>query len=280
MQYNVIHLKESFSFLAGNGDDPFLECYLPYNMSEMNRENQKRPCLLICPGGGYSMCSQRESEPIALHFLPEGFNVFVLTYSVAPHAFPTQMLEVAAAMELIYRNAEEWNCNTDMIAIMGFSAGGHLAAHYSTSFDCAQVRDLFPNSKPVNASILCYPVITADPAYKHTGSFNNVTGKYQMTDEEIQFFSCDKNVSKSTPPAFLWHTSDDAAVPVMNSILYAQALAKQKIPFELHIFPHGFHGLCTCDEQTQNNVTASVTYTAAWLPEVKKWLKSLGFKSI
>ena len=96
MRYERIHLKDSFPFLGEEGCDPTVVLYLPYNMKEMGREKQKRPCLIVCPGGGYERCSEREAEPIALHFLPEGFNVFVLTYSVAPHRFPTQLLEVAA----------------------------------------------------------------------------------------------------------------------------------------------------------------------------------------
>ena len=124
MIYEKIHLKEHFDFLGANDADPTLELYLPRNLSEMKREQQKRPCMLILPGGAYAFCSQRESEPMALHFLPEGYNVFVLTYSVAPHRFPTQLREVAAAMELIHANADKWNCDVSKIAIMGFSAGG------------------------------------------------------------------------------------------------------------------------------------------------------------
>ena len=103
MIYEKLHLKDYFEFLGENGADPTLEIYLPYNMTEMNRQNQKRPCMVVCPGGGYSFCSQRESEPISLNFLPEGFNVFVLTYTCAPAKFPTQLREVAAVMELIYK---------------------------------------------------------------------------------------------------------------------------------------------------------------------------------
>ena len=146
MRCETIHLKDRYPFLGENGCDPTLQLYLPYNMVEMNRQDQKRPCLLLCPGGGYRMVSQREAEPIALHFLPEGMNVFVLTYSVAPHRYPTQLREVAAAMELICANADQWNCDTDRVAIMGFSAGGHLAAHYSTSYDSAAVREVFPKA--------------------------------------------------------------------------------------------------------------------------------------
>lgn len=132
MTYHKYHLKEFFSQLGNSSVDPTLTVYLPDLMVEMGRKGQRRPCLLICPGGAYGWCSQREAEPVAVHFLPEGFNVFVLNYSVAPSRFPTQLREVAAAMELIYRNAEDWSCDVNRIAIMGFSAGGHLAAHYST----------------------------------------------------------------------------------------------------------------------------------------------------
>ena len=101
MRYEVLHLKDRFPFLGENGCDPTLEVYLPQIMTEMGRHDWKRPSILICPGGGYAGVSQREGEPIGLHFLPEGYNVFVLTYSVAPNRFPTQLREVAAAMELI-----------------------------------------------------------------------------------------------------------------------------------------------------------------------------------
>lgn len=272
MIYEKLHLKDYFPFLAENQADPTVEVYLPYNMSEMNRQNAKRPCMVVCPGGGYGMCSQRESEPVALHFLPEGFNVFVITYSVAPHRFPTQLREVAALMELIYQNAEKWNCDTEKIAIMGFSAGGHLAAHYSTMFDCKEVREVFPESRSVNASVLSYPVITANPASSHKGSFINLLG-HEPSEEEIQYFSCERNVKETTPPAFLWHTSEDNCVPVANSLLYAGALAEKNIPFELHVYPYGCHGLSTCDAQTNDTPSERVLYAKDWLESVKKWLK-------
>ena len=156
---------------------------------------------------------------------------------------------------------------------MGFSAGGHLAAHYSTCFDCAEVREVFPESKAVNASILCYPVITADPAHSHKGSFKNLTGLDEITEEAIEKFSCDRNVSEHTPPAFIWHTASDATVPVMNSLLYAGALAKYKIPTELHIYPYGKHGLSTVDSQTNKELDEKTIHAAQWLPAVKNWLK-------
>ena len=274
MRCEKLHLKDRFSFLEETGCDPVLELYLPYNMTEMNRQDQKRPCMVVCPGGGYGMVSQREAEPIALQLLPEGFNVFVLTYSVAPHRCPTQLLQVAAVMELIYENAEQWNCDTGKIAIMGFSAGGHLAAHYSVCHDCEEVRKVFPDSKPVNASVLCYPVITADPAYSQKlASFKNLLGYTPQMQEEVTFFSCEKQVSKKTPPAFLWHTAEDACVPVNHCLLYAQALAQNGVPFELHIYPHGQHGLSTVDEQTCDDLPENLTCIRNWLKSLKIWLK-------
>lgn len=278
MKHEILHLKDYYDFLGNGGCDPTVEMYLPYNMTEMNRQNDKRPCMIVCPGGGYEMCSQRESEPIALHFLPCGFNVFVITYSCAPHRFPTQLLEVAALTELIYKNADEWNCDTSKIAIIGFSAGGHLAAHYSTMYDCKEVREVFPESKPVNASVLCYPVITADPKYGHMGSFDNLLGRTERTDAEIDYFSCERNVKATTPPAFIWHTTEDTCVPVKNSILYADALSSHGIPFELHIFPFGWHGLSTADAMTNGDMDEKVSHTETWLNEAEKWLKLIGFK--
>lgn len=275
MEYYKIRLKDHYSFLGEQGKNPLLETFLPYNLVEMNRQDELRPCLLICPGGGYAMCSEREAEPMALKFLELGFNVFVLTYSAAPSRFPTQLLEVAASLELIYQNANIWHCDTTKIAIMGFSAGGHLAAHYSTMFDCKEVRAQFPESKAVNASILCYPVITADSNHGHQGSFINLLG-HEPTESEIDYFSCDRNVKATTPPAFIWHTAEDACVPVENSLLYAAACSKHKVPFELHIYPNGVHGLSTCDHMT-NKPSPTTAYVYQWLDAAKKWLK-LTFK--
>ena len=273
MTYHKYHLKEFFSQLGNSSVDPPLTVYLPDLMVEMGRKGQRRPCLLICPGGAYGWCSQREAEPVAVHFLPEGFNVFVLNYSVAPSRFPTQLREVAAAMELIYRNADCWNCDVNRIAIMGFSAGGHLAAHYSTCFDWPQVREVFPESKAVQASILCYPVISADPGVAHLGSFENLLGHSPLTAEETARFSCHLQVTDHTPPAFLWHTAEDETVPVMNSLLYAQALAAHQVPFELHVYPYGGHGMATVDEQTNDGLTPGAMHAAAWIGGAKKWLR-------
>lgn len=272
MRCFTVSLKEHFAFL--NGSEAVLEAYLPYNMTEMCREHQRRPCVLICPGGGYAMCSQREAEPVALQYLKEGYNTFVLWYTVAPKHFPHALREVAASVELIHRNAEAWNCDESLVAILGFSAGGHLAALYSNAYDWPEVREVLPESKPVQASVLCYPVISADPAVAHMGSFECLIGHLPLTAEETERFSCDRLVRDTTPPAFLWHTSEDNCVPVQNSLRYATALADHHVPFELHIFPYGYHGMSICTRETlDGEITPGMQHAQCWVEESCRWLK-------
>ncbi|MEE1187342.1 MAG: alpha/beta hydrolase [Acutalibacteraceae bacterium] len=277
-----IHLKEIFTDVLPDDTDPVVEMYLQTNMSEIGKENQKRPAMIICPGGAYMQCSRLEAEPIALNFLSEGYNTFIINYSVVNHSFPTQLIEIAALIELIYSKQDEWNIDTDKLVIIGFSAGGHLASHYTNSFDCDEVRKVFPESKGVNACVLCYPVISAEERFIHKVSFERVSGKKELTDEDINKFSTDRLVSEKTPPTFLWHTTEDNSVPVGNSLIYASALEKCKIPFELHIYPYGRHGLSTCDAQVLPQGESSMEcniYNHRWLEEVKRWLQLIGFTS-
>ena len=273
MKTEILHLKDHFSFIGKNGEDPVLAVYLPDNLSEMGREDDMRPSLLICPGGGYYACSQREAEPVALHFLAASFNVFILYYSTGSYRYPTQLREVAAAMKLIETNAEKWHCEKGKTAIMGFSAGGHLAANYATGFDRIEVREAVPDSTPPFLSILCYPVISADEKYAHAGSFENLIGHFPLSDGEKEKFSCERSVSEKTPPAFIWHTAADDAVPVMNSLLYAEALSKNKVPFELHVYPFGWHGLSLCDESVNDKVTDDMKRNSAWVTDAISWIK-------
>ncbi len=266
-----IELKNEYVFLGNDGKNPTVSAYLPYNLKEMGRENQKRPCMVVCPGGAYAICSERESEPIALKFLNLGFNVFVLNYSVMPHRYPTQLTEVAATFDLIYKNADRWHCDTDKIGIIGFSAGGHLAAHYSNAYNNADVRALFADSKRPGFTVLGYPVISSDKAIAHQGSFINLLGKYPESDS----FSCECLVSEETPKAFIWHTAGDEGVSVQNSLSYANALAKHNIPFSLHVYPYGQHGLSTVDLLTNDacDLDSKKSYAAKWLVDLEKWLR-------
>lgn len=267
----TIHLKDRFSFLGKNGCDPILDVYIPESISGYL---PKRRNLLICPGGGYGMCSPREGSPIAMHFVAEGYNVFVLCYSTAPNRFPTQIIEVAAALEMIHENADVWQCDIQKIAICGFSAGGHLAAHYCNAYNCPQVHSVFPDSKPVHAAILSYPVITAGNG-AHLGSFINLTGHDPLTKEDVEMFSCENLVSKNTPPTFLWHTASDTVVPYVNTLLYAQALYKHKVPVEVHIYPFGPHGLATVDPVTCGELTPDISRAKDWIQQAKAWLAGI-----
>lgn len=272
MLHETFHLKDLYPTLNAISNDPTLTTYLPYNMSEMGWQNKKHPAVLVCPGGGYAWCSQREDEPVALKLLAWGYRVFILNYSCKPFHFPAQLCEVAAAMDMIHKNSDIWNVDVDRIAIIGFSAGGHLAGHYSNAFDCPEVRALFPDSKAVKASILCYPVISAEPAHRHEETIQNVTGHKTITSEDVENFSIDRLVTDNTPPAFIWHTAEDDVVPVTNSILYANALAQHNVPFALHIYPYGQHGLSTADGITCTDLDTKSNLVKAWLPALKEWL--------
>ena len=278
MKYEKIYLKDLFPELGNNDCNAYVECYIPTNCQNAGEKllKKKSPAMVVCPGGGYNMTSDREAEPIALQFLSEGYRTFVVRYSVKPHCFPQQLREVAAVMELIYSNAEEWNIDVTRIGIIGFSAGGHLAAQYSNRFDCPEVRELFPESKPVQASILSYAVITSHPDYKHEASIRHYVG-HAPTEINEKGCSCELIVSDKTPPTFLWHTAEDQMVPVENSLLYASALRKYKIPFELHVYPYGAHGLATADELTCDQLDERQARANKWIEDAKSWLKIQGF---
>ena len=270
MKTERIYLKDSYTFLSEDEKNPIVDAYLPYNLAEMGRDNEKRPTMIVCPGGAYAACSEREAEPIALKFLDMGFNVFVLYYSVAPHRFPSALIEVAALFDYINKNCEELHCDTEKIGIIGFSAGGHLAAHYSNLWDDELIRARFENTYKPAVSVLCYPVISTENAHK--GSFQNLIGHFPENEEEINRFSCEKLVGENTPPTFIFHTAGDACVPVQNSLCYANALAENQIGFELHIYPFGPHGVATADTLTTDELSDEMLYTGAWINDLKKWL--------
>lgn len=268
-----INLKEKYSFLDQNGANPVVTAYVQDQIPDPNLQFA-RPAMIVCPGGAYAFCSPRETEPVALHFLRLGINVFVLNYSTAPHKFPQAIREIAATIDLIYKNADNWHIDTNKIVLYGGSAGGHLAASYCTLRGCDEVTSVI-DPKPVQAAILSYPVISADEKFTHRDSIFNISGKKEFSVETTEKFSLERHVRKElTPPTFIWHTFADAGVSVKNSIVYAEALTKAGVPFELHVFPNGAHGMSTCDSQVLANYNDEVCkYNYVWLSLAEKWIK-------
>lgn len=237
-----------------------------------------RRAVIVCPGGGYRFLSEREAEPIVARFLGAGFNVFLLRYSIAPMTENYNPLtEAGRAIAYVRTNAERYHTDPDKIFICGFSAGGHLAASAGILWDCEQMKKEFEGqpegiNRP-NGMVLSYPVITAGQ-YAHQNSIRHLTGNHQYGEKEIAEWSLEKRVSSSTVPAFIWHTVTDEIVPVQNSIMLAEALAKNKIPFELHIYPYGPHGLSLATEETANGKENKVvSHVQNWIDHAITWIK-------
>lgn len=248
-----------------------------------------RPALIVCPGGGYGGLSPREGEPVVRRFFAEGFNVFLLRYSVGKKAGNyAPLIEAARAIKLVRQRANEDNTDPKKIFILGFSAGGHLAASSGTLWNIPVVRDAVGVSsgeceEGINrpdGMVLCYPVITAGK-YTHDGTALRVNGRdvseefESLTPEEIKRFSLELHVDSTTPPAFIWHTVADKTVPVQNSLIFMNALTEANIPFEAHIFPEGVHGMALCNEETSaGNPNFIQPCAAAWTELAAKWMKS------
>ncbi len=229
----------------GSTDEAYLKSYILDTPHDRGLKIQKRPAVIICPGGCYSEISFREGEPVAMQFLSAGFHAFVLQYSVAPGAhFPTQVLEVGEAVKCLRAHAEEWNVDTAHIFVLGFSAGGHLAASFGIYWNQEFLADsvgLSSDELRPAGILLGYPVITTDVRYWHAASFENLLG--DKLEQCLRTQSLEKQVTKKFPPCFLWHTGEDTSVPVENSLLMAGALRAAGVAFELHVFPEGEHGL-------------------------------------
>ena len=203
------------------------------------------PCIVVYPGGGYSMRARHEGGPIAEFFNSRGMHAVVCEYRVAPNRHPAPLADAQRAIKILRANAEAWKIDPEKIVTLGFSAGGHLCASTITLPDVTRERigadEIDKQCALPNGAILCYPVISVDTLYGHTGSGKNLLGeKYEL---EKEYFSLENRVSEKTPKAFLWHTSDDSCVNVKNSLIFGEKLRDAGIQFEMHIYPHGNHGL-------------------------------------
>ncbi|MDG5787895.1 alpha/beta hydrolase [Evansella sp. AB-P1] len=233
-------------------------------------EGKNNSAIIICPGGGYARRAHHEGEPVAKWLNSIGISAFVLRYRVAPYQYPCALLDIQRAIRMVRYRSNEYGINPNKLGALGFSAGGHVVATAGTTFDTGDKNSKDPidklSSRP-ELLILCYPVITMREPFLHSGSKDNLIGS--TPDEELLKKVCnDERVTVETPPTFLWHTSDDASVPVGNSLLFAQELNKNKVLFDLHVFAKGRHGLGLADGEE---------HVSTWTNPCTTWLKFNNF---
>lgn len=210
---------------------------------------KKRPAILIIPGGGYQFCSDREAEIIAFEYLRVGYHAFVLRYSVKENAiWPNPLNDYEQAMELIRSKADQWHIYEDKIAVLGFSAGGHLASAAAT----------IAKNKP-NAAILGYPVTTEETAHECSTTAPSTWDK----------------VDENTCPCFIFATRTDDVVPITNSIKFMDALDKAGVAFESHIYAYGPHGFSSCKSAVINYDAPFCNRVPNWVDDSIEWLKDV-----
>lgn len=218
---------------------PRLEIYQPDR-----RETYPRATIIVCPGGGYAGLAPHEGDPCAALFAAHGYASAVLYYRVSPWRFPAPQADACRAIRLLRANAAQFGINPQRIALMGFSAGGHLTATTAAQPDLHHDPhdDLVGKfSARPDRAILGYPVASFDE-FAHMGSVHNLLGN--PPDSKLRAQLCnDRHVTAEHPPTFIFHTADDAAVPVELSLHYAEACRRAKVPIELHVYETGHHGV-------------------------------------
>ena len=252
--------------------DPSFSQEPPYLVPYLLDDGKPHGCVIVCPGGGYSGKAKHEGEPIALILNQAGFHAYVLQYRVSPYRHPVPFTDAQRAIRYVRFHAAENRILPDHIGILGFSAGGHLAVSAGTHYD----EDFLPfhdeidrvSARP-DCIIPCYGVISFGK-YAHRNSASRLTGKpyEELTEEEIRYHSGECNINDNTPPCFLWHTAEDGSVPVENSLQMALALSEHKIPFALHVFPFGRHGI---------GLGKDIPLANEWPSLLCKWLKEFGY---
>lgn len=226
-------------------------------------------CVVVCSGGGYSHKSDHEAEPVALWLNSLGVSTFVLDYRVSPYRFPAPQLDAKRAIRYARYNAKKYGYSEDKIGIIGFSAGGHLAACCGTieeDFEYSKQDEIDEVSARPDFMILAYPVISFVNG-GHVRSCKNLLGE-DATTEQMEALSIEKRVDENTCPTFLWHAFSDNVVSSCHSFLMALALGKNKIPSDVHIFTEGTHGI---------NLAKNYKYVSEWTKLCENWLKKLEF---
>jgi len=224
--------------------------------------------VVIFPGGGYEMRADHEGRGYAEFLNSLGIDAFVLDYRVSPNRFPVQLLDARRGLRFVRFKSKIYGINPNKIAVMGSSAGAHLAAllcNYKEKIEGETDDEIDCIPFVPNAQILCYPVICSpDSGIAHIGSFRALLG----SEDGAEKFSADRLVGPEGPQAFIWHTFDDSCVSVINSLKYCEALRRNGVSAELHIFPHGRHGLGLANEQP---------HVAQWQGLLKNWLSDIGW---
>lgn len=256
--------------------ETLLEAYISEDM------RYSRDAVLIFPGGGYSMvCDDREGAPVALAYFERGLNAFVLHYAVGEeYTYPSHLTDASLAFTYIKEHADELGINKDRIFTVGFSAGGHLSGSMAVLHSDEEVLNSLGIEKGYNkpcGSVLCYPVVSAF-CETHEDSFRYLGGKpfSELTEEEKEKYSLERNVSEESAPVFIWHTSRDTVVPMVGSLRLAEAYYRKNRPVSLHIYPYGDHGAALA-----NGVTASGNedwiqpLAEGWVDASVEWMKTV-----
>ncbi|MGI6713884.1 MAG: alpha/beta hydrolase [Bacilli bacterium] len=240
MYLKTVKLTEISNLVTGK--EATLSIYLCSESKEI--PHRGRPALLILPGGGYSFCSDREAEPVALRFMSEGFNCFVLRYTCAK-PYPLPQKEVAIAMKYIHDHHQQFNLRPFCTSIVGFSAGGHLAASYGLLY--AHFAKEFKADELILrpfSLVLSYPVITMKK-YAHSGTAQVITDNFKP--DLVNLLSVEKNVTPIYPPTYIWTTKTDTCVPPENSLMLVEKFKKENILHRFDLFDDGWHGGSLCN---------------------------------
>ncbi len=238
---------------------PTLDIYLP-------EQKTSDIAVVVLPGGGYGMLAEHEGKGYAEFFNAHGISAFVCNYRVSPHRFPLPLLDARRAVRYVRHHSAEFGISPQKVYIMGSSAGGHLAAMTSTYYGQIEFEgqdEIDREDYKPNAQILCYPVIKLlGKGQAHLGSGKNLLAEKHVDMGEA--LSPDLIADSTTPKAFIWHTFEDATVPVVNALDYAKRLHEVGVSVELHIYPKGHHGL---------GIAKDFPHTAEWTHELLGWLE-------
>jgi acetyl esterase/lipase len=246
---------------TSSNDIPTLTVYLPAEGKATGA------AMVICPGGGYGGLAQHEGRDYAIWLADHGVSGFVLKYRLGSHGYrhPIMLDDAARAVRTVRAQAAKWKIDSKRVGIMGSSAGGHLASTLLTHFDAGNPNasdEIDRESSRPDVGILCYAVITLGEK-THQGSKKNLLGE-NPPEDLVKLLSNELQVTGDTPPTFLWHTAEDTAVPAENSLMFAMALQKNGVPYDLHIYEKGRHGMGLANGHP-------------WTEECLRWLKSRGF---